>query len=134
MGFFGFLLRVALAMGLVLATYNPSGTSYFHWVQTGFETDTAVKALAGIVLVILYVIALRATMGSIGLIGAGLVAALLAAVVWVMVDYGYLNVAEPGLLQWLILAGIGIVLGVGLSWSHIRRALTGQRDVDDVEE
>jgi len=26
------------------------------------------------------------------------------------------------------------VLGIGLSWSHVRRALAGQHDVDDVEE
>ena len=134
MGFLGFLLRLVGAIALVLATYNPSGTSYFHWVQSGFETDLAVKALAGIVLVIVYVICLRATLRSIGLIGAGLVIALLAAIGWVLVDYGYLNVEDPGLMQWLILIGVGLVLGIGLSWSHVRRALTGQRDMDDVDE
>ncbi len=134
MGLLGFLLRLLGAIGLVLATYNPSGTSYFHWVQSGFETDTAVKALAGIVLIILYVICLRATLRSIGLIVAGLVVALLAAIGWVLVDYGYLNVEDPGLMQWLILISAGFVLGVGLSWSHVRRGLTGQRDMDDVDE
>ncbi len=134
MGLLGFLLRLVAAIALVLATYNPSGTSYFHWVQAGFETDTAVKALAGVVLVILYIICLRATLRSIGFLGAGLVAALLAAIGWVAVDYGYLNVEDPGLMQWLILIGAGVVLGIGLSWSHVRRALTGQRDMDDVDE
>ena len=134
MGFPGFLLRLLGAVALVLATYNPSGMSYFHWVQSGFEADTAVKALAGVVLVILYVICLRATLRSIGLVGAGLVVALLAAIGWVLVDYGYLDVQDPGLMQWLILIAAGFVLGVGLSWSHVRRALTGQRDMDDVDE
>lgn len=133
MGIVGFFIRVGLAIALVLLTYNPSGTSYFHWVQAGFGTDLAVKALAGILLVILYIICLRATLGSIGVFGAGLVIALLASIVWVLVDYGYLNVQNPGLMQWIILCGIGIVLGVGLSWSHVRRWLSGQRDVDDVE-
>ena len=134
MGLLGLLLRLVAAIALVLATYNPSGTSYFHWVQAGFEPDTAVKALAGVVLVILYIICLRATLRSIGFLGAGLVAALLAAIGWVAVDYGYLNVEDPGLMQWLILIGAGFVLGIGLSWSHVRRALTGQRDMDDVDE
>ena len=134
MGLPGFLLRLVGAIALVLSTYNPSATSYFHWVQAGFEVGTAVKALAGIVLVILYVICLRATLRSIGLIGAGLVVALLTAIGWVLVDYGYLNVDEPGLMQWLILFCAGFVLGVGLSWSHVRRGLTGQRDMDDVDE
>ena len=103
-------------------------------MQSGFETDTAVKALAGVVLIIVYVICLRATLRSIGLIGAGLVVALLAAIGWVLVDYGYLSVEDPGLMQWLILISAGFVLGVGLSWSHVRRGLTGQRDMDDVDE
>lgn len=134
MGFVGFLLRVGLAVGLVLLTYNPSGTSYFDWVRSGYETDTAIKVLAGVVLAILYIICLRATLRSIGVIGAGLVVALLAAIGWVLVDYGYLDATDPGLLQWLILICAGFVLGVGLSWSHVRRALTGQRDMDDVDE
>lgn len=134
MGLLGFLLRLGGAIVLVLVTYNPTGTSYFHWVRDGFESDTAVKALAGVVLVILYIICLRATLRSIGLIGAGLVVALLSAIGWVLVDYGYLDVQDPGLMQWLILIAAGFVLGVGLSWSHVRRGLTGQRDMDDVDE
>lgn len=134
MGFIGFLLRIGLAIALVLVTYNPSGTSYVDWVRSGYETDTAIKVLAGVVLVILYIICLRATLRSIGIFGAGLVVALLASIGWVMVDYGYLDVADPGLMQWLILVGAGFVLGIGLSWSHVRRALTGQRDMDDVDE
>ena len=134
MGFIGFLLRIALTIALVLATYNPTGTSYVDWVRAGYDTDTAIKVLAGIVLVILYIICLRATLRSIGIFGVGLVIALLAAIGWVMVDYGYLDAEDPGLMQWLILIGAGFVLGIGLSWSHVRRALTGQRDMDDVDE
>ena len=29
---------------------------------------------------------------------------------------------------------LALILAVGLSWSHIRRQLTGQVDVDDVED
>lgn len=134
MGFIGFLLRIALTIALVLATYNPTGTSYVDWVRAGYDTDTAIKVLAGIVLVIFYIICLRATLRSIGILGVGLVIALLASIGWVMVDYGYLDAEDPGLMQWLILIGAGFVLGIGLSWSHVRRALTGQRDMDDVDE
>lgn len=134
MGFSGFILRVVFAIVLVLGAYNPSGYSYGHWVQSGFETDTALKALAGIVLLIAFVICLRATFRSIGLIGAGLVVALLAAIGWVLVDYGLLAVDDPGVLQWLILIGTGLIMGIGLSWSHVRRGLSGQMDTDDVDE
>ena len=32
----GFLLRLVATTALVLATYNPSGWSYAHWLKTAF--------------------------------------------------------------------------------------------------
>ena len=134
MGFAGFLIRLIFAMVLVLATYNPTGTSYVHWVSSGFETDLPLKALAGVLLLIGYVICIRATFRSIGIFGVLLVAALLAAIGWVLYDYGLLNVDDPGLMQWLGLLAAGLILAIGLSWSHIRRMISGQSDMDDVSE
>jgi hypothetical protein len=34
----------------------------------------------------------------------------------------------------IILIALSLVMGVGLSWSIIRRRLSGQLDVDDVEQ
>lgn len=133
-GFGSFLIRLAFALVLVAATWNPSGWSWVGWVLPWVETDMALKALAGVVLLIGWVICLRATLRSIGVVGAGLVAALLGAVGWVLVEQGLLAIEDPGVLQWLILAGAGLVLGIGLSWSHVRRAISGQADVDDVDE
>lgn len=130
----GFKIRLVFAIVLVLLTYNPSGFSFAHWLKTGFETDLPLKVLAGIVLVIGYVICLRATFRSIGVFGVLLIVALLGAIAWVLFDIGILGVENPGVLQWLSLIGLGIILGVGLSWSHVRRRLAGQADVDDVDE
>ena len=100
----------------------------------GFATDLPLKALAGVVLVIGYVIYVRATMRSIGVFGVGLIAALFAALAWVLFDYGVLDVQTPGILQWLVPIAAGLIMGIGLSWSHVRRSITGQGDVDDVDE
>ena len=35
---------------------------------------------------------------------------------------------------WLGLIALSLVLGIGLSWSHVRRRLSGQADMDDVDE
>ena len=134
MGLVGFLIRLVLAMLLVLATFNPTGTSLFHWIKDGFETDLPLKVLACVVLLIGYVICLRATFRAIGIFGVALVAALLGAIGWVLYDYGYLDVEDPGLMQWLVLFGMGLILGIGLSWSHVRRAISGQADMDDVDD
>lgn len=128
-----FLIRVFAGIVVVLVTYNPTGwLSYVHWVSEGFETDMALKALAGLVLLIAYVVLIRATYYAIGVIGIVLVAALIAAIVWVMSDLGVLAVRDPGVLSWVILIGIGVLLGVGLSWAIIRRRLSGQVSTDEL--
>ena len=40
----------------------------------------------------------------------------------------------PGLNVWLGILVMSLILGVGLSWSIVRRRLTGQADIDDVDE
>jgi len=129
----GFGMRVIATIAIVLISYNPTGYSYFHWILNGFEQQMALKVLAGIVLLTAYVVLLRATFFSIGAAGIVLVGAIVAAIVWVMIDFGVLSLQQSGVLEWIILIGIGLVLGVGLSWALIRRRLSGQVSVDDVE-
>jgi len=43
------------------------------------------------------------------------------------------GVVEPGstkTLLWIVLVAVGIVLGVGLSWSKVRQRATGQVEAD----
>lgn len=129
----GFAMRIGFAMLLVLLIFNPSGWSYYHWVSNGWEENVPLKVLAGIALLICVLICGRATYRSIKIIGVILVAALLAAIVWVAYDAGMLDVEDPGVMQWVILLAIGFILGVGLSWSIVRKMLSGQLDVDDAD-
>jgi hypothetical protein len=36
--------------------------------------------------------------------------------------------------QWLSILLASLVLGIGLSWSILRRRISGQVDIDDVDE
>lgn len=130
----GFGMRIAFAIVLVLLIFNPSGWSYIHWVSNGWEENLPLKVLAGLALLIALLICGRATFRSIKATGIVLLAALLAAFVWVAYDLGWLDVQDPGVMQWIFLLAVGLILGIGLSWSIIRRKLSGQLDVDDVED
>lgn len=129
----GVSTRIAIAILIVLLTYNPLKWSYFHWVWPLSWDGVEMKVLGGLVLLVAYVVLLRATFFSIGALGIVLVSALVAAIVWVLVSYDILNPQQPGFFEWIILIGIGFILGVGLSWAIIRRRLSGQVSVDDVE-
>ncbi|MCV2873408.1 DUF6524 family protein [Defluviimonas sp. WL0050] len=128
----GFLLRWLAAFGLLSATYNPTGWSFSHWATESFSSQMPMIVLAGLLLVVGYVIYLRATIRSIGAFGMLLVAALVAALAWVLIDRGLLSLDNPSLNAWLGILALSVVLGTGLSWSHVRRRLAGQADMDDL--
>lgn len=131
-GFGGVALRFALALVLVLLTYNPGGTSWYHWVTGDLAAFDALKALAGVVLLIGWVVFLTATARSLGAIGVLLATAFFVALVWVAVQYGWFE-AAPRTLMWIALFVAAAVLAIGMSWSHLRRRLSGQLDVDEVD-
>ncbi len=130
----GFILRWGFAFLLLAATFNPTEYNYVDWVRTYGSANLSVAVLVGLILGIGYIIYLRATLRSIGALGMMLVLALVGAGLWVLYDFGVLRLDDPSFNLWLGLVALSFVLGVGLSWSHVRRALSGQADMDDVDE
>jgi hypothetical protein len=128
----GFMLRFVAACALVLVTFNPSGHSFLHWVSAAFPHLVPLQAVAGIVLLIGWVIYLRATLRSLGAIGVLLVFAFLAALIWLLVSWGWIDIHTGSALTWVALMLVALVLAAGISWSSLRRRLTGQADVDEV--
>ncbi|MBL4813329.1 MAG: hypothetical protein JKX69_13465 [Rhodobacteraceae bacterium] len=129
-----FLLRWIFAALLLCATYNPTQWNYISWSMAHFSDKLPYVALFGLVLFIGYIIYLRATLRSIGVFGMLLVMALVAALIWVLYDLGWLSLENGAANTWLGLFALSIVLATGLSWSIIRRRLSGQADVDDLDD
>jgi len=130
----GFLLRWLCAFILLAATFNPTNYNYVQWVQNNGQANLSVAVLGGLILLIGYIIYMRATMRSIGVIGMALVIAVVGAGFWVAFDLGWMNFKNPTANTWIALVAMSLVLGIGLSWSHVRRRLSGQADIDDVDD
>ncbi|WP_439140645.1 DUF6524 family protein [Planktotalea sp.] len=127
-------IRWLIAFILLAATYNPTPFNWVRWSLSNYSEQLPLIVLSGLILLIGYIIFLRATLRSIGAFGMALVLALVAALLWVLYDFGWLSLENQAANLWLGLIGLSLVLGVGLSWSHIRRAISGQTDMDDVDE
>ena len=130
----GFLLRWLFAFALVAVTYNPTDYNFVRWAATDGQNQLSVTVLAGLVLLVGYIIYLRATLRSIGAFGMLLILALVGALLWVAYDFGLLDLQNRALTMWIGIVALSLVLGIGLSWSIVRRKLSGQADVDDVDE
>ena len=99
---------------LFLLTFNPGGWSYYHWLSGNFPAITPMQAI--------------------GMLGLVLMAAFTAALVWLLVSWGWLDVGNATTMTWVVLVALGLILGVGMSWAIVRRMLTGQVSVDEIED
>lgn len=131
--FSGFLWRLVFSVALVLLTFNPTGHSYYHWLVDGFPSITPGEAVAGIVLLGAWIFFVRSTFAAMGALGVGLLLALFASIVWWVTSRGWLDLSDRYAIAWVVLGVLGVLLGVGMSWSHIRRRLSGQASVDRVD-
>lgn len=129
-----FGLRFLFSAILIFATYNPEGFSYYHWVADVFPSMTIEQAFVGIALVIGWVIYIRATLRSLGLIGLILAFAFFGLLLGMLFKWGWISLEASKMVSYVVEVLLAVVLAVGMSWSHIRRRMSGQADMDDVDE
>ena len=129
--FGSFLLRLVFASALVYLTYNPSGYSWVGWLMS--ETPMVYKVAAGVVLLIGWAMFLRATWNSLGAVGTVLASVFFGVVIWLLIEWRLVALDDSATLQWVGLFVLTGVLAVGMSWSHVRRRISGQYDTDEIE-
>lgn len=128
-----FIVRFIFAIIVVFASYNPEGHSYFHWIYEDLPAFSVLKAFIGVVLLICWIILIRATLGSLGAIGIILAAAFFGLAIWLIIDVFGLSTDSFRIIAYIISIMLASVLSIGISWSHVRRRLSGQVDTDEVE-
>ncbi len=129
-----FVGRWIFALILVLGSYNPTEWCYFSWATAETTSFGPVVAIVGMILLIGWIMFIRATFMSMGWLGITLGAALFGCIVWLFVDLGWLSLDSEGTIAWVVLAILSLILATGMSWSHIRRRLSGQFDVDEKDD
>lgn len=124
----GILVRMMAVLLLVAATYNPSGYSWYHWVeQTGTE-HWITKLFTFFVLISGYIVCVNATIRSLGLILGIPFVLLIVTMVWLAADHGWIDLSN-WLHRTLVIQGsLVLLLGTGTSFSIIRYRLAGQMD------
>jgi hypothetical protein len=129
-----FGLRFLFSVILIFATYNPEGYSYYHWVAGVFPSISIEQAFVGVALVIGWVVYLRATLRSLGLIGVILACAFFGLMLAMLFKWEWISFEATKMVAYVVEILLAVILAVGMSWSHIRRRLSGQMDMDDVDE
>lgn len=125
--------RFGASLVLVLVTFNPTGWSFVHWIARDFPSIVPLQAVVGIALAIAWAFFGSSTLRSLGAVGLVLWVLFCAALLWLFASWGWLSLSGGAALQWVLLLMLAAILAVGLSWSHLRRRVAGQSDVDEVE-
>jgi Family of unknown function (DUF6524) len=119
----GWSLRFAAVLVLVLVTWNPEGRSLVHWVGAEWEDGiTPPMAFTAVLLTIGWVAAFVASWRSLGVIGTGLLAALVGTGLWWVVDSSGTTLSGRA-ISYLVLLSIAFVLASAMSWKTFRSAI-----------
>ena len=119
-----------------MLTYNPSGHLAYHWITSAIgasEFGPLHLLLIG-VLLIGWAIFWIATWRALGTLGVTLAAIVLGAIIWLLFDIGLLESKSVSVITWISLICFAAVLAIGVSWSHVWRRITGQINVEDVDD
>jgi hypothetical protein len=66
---FGVFMRLIGAIALVLLNYNTTGYFFYHWALRDFAAITALKAFAGALLLVGWIVCIRMAFVSLALLG-----------------------------------------------------------------
>ncbi len=130
----GFGLRFAAAVLLVFGTYNPTGFSYVDWLAEMTADQIPFKVFVGLIVVVGWVIFLRATARSIGLFGVLLALAVCGVGLWLLIDLEVIATNSTTAITYAVLVIVSLVLTIGMTGSFLWRRLTGQYQVSDGDD
>ena len=130
----GIAFRYVFAFGLVCLTWNPSPLNYSRWALNNYQELAPYVLFSGLVLLVAWVVFVRATARSLGWIGLLLAFGVAASILWMIIDFGLSDPNNQTTLSWVMLTLLAAVLTAGMSWSHLRRRWSGQVDIDDIDE
>ncbi len=127
-----FFARFLFSLALVLATYNPSGYSVYHWMVDFGAGLPSLKVIVALMLVMIYYVIFRVVFAAFR--RSGLIVGGLAAVLFTIELAGVVAARRSQhswqfyflLSQYVTLCAVAIVLSLGVSWSRLIERLTGQ--------
>lgn len=123
-----FILMIILCYGIA----NPSGISLYGMWVAGVSLPISVQVLITLIIAIILLMTVKQTFRSLGLIGLVVYVLIIAALLWVLSDFGFLEAAADTAIYWVQIP-LAFLLTLGMQWPKIRLAVFGERTVDDPE-
>ncbi|MCH9740976.1 MAG: hypothetical protein K0U38_09080 [Epsilonproteobacteria bacterium] len=126
-------VTLLISLGLALGTWNPTGHHFIHYISeqdilSGF-TPFAIILMVGV-----WILALKSIFQSLKIFGAIFVIMIIAAFLWGLNQYGMIEFDNLDQMGWAGTLSVAFIIWVGLNASIIWKSLTGVYATDNVEE
>ena len=109
----------------------------FGGMRAIFDTTDSGYTIGGQLIGVLaagWAVFLVATWRALGALGSVIAGLIVCAIIWLFYDIGMLESNSVSAITWISLVALSVVLAVGVSWSHLWRRITGQFNVEDVND
>jgi Family of unknown function (DUF6524) len=123
--------RLLFSLLMVFSLYNPSGYSYWHWVQSASGNPWA-KAFVGVLLLGLHGLLWRAVLAVLRPFGVALLVALCVCGFVALSELGLVDRADADTQLIAGMATLVVLLTSGLTLASLMHRLTGVQHVEEV--
>ncbi|KIM09785.1 MAG: hypothetical protein KU29_00550 [Sulfurovum sp. FS06-10] len=125
-------VTLLIALGLSLGTWNPSGYHFINYltqanILSGF-TPFAIILMIGI-----WILALKSIFQSLKLSGALFVIVVIMAFLWGLHQYGLIDFSNLEQMGWAGTLSVAFIIWIGLNASIIWKTVTGVYATDNIE-
>jgi glucan phosphoethanolaminetransferase (alkaline phosphatase superfamily) len=123
-----------MSLGLALGTWNPTGHHFIHYLTDSENILSGFTPFAIIIMVGIWLLALKSIFQSLKVFGALFVIIIIAAFLWGLQQYGLLDFKDLNEMGWAGTLSVAFIIWIGLNASLIWKSLTGVYATDNVEE
>lgn len=127
-------VTLLMALGLALGTWNPTGYHFIHYLSSDLSNILSGFTPFAIILMIgLWILALKSVFQSIGWTGTIFVLIIIGAFMWGLNSYGLIQFNNLTQMGWAGTLSVGFIIWVGINASIIWKTLTGVYATDEAD-
>jgi len=128
-------VTLLISLALALGTWNPTEHHFIDYISSDLDLIlSGFRPFAIIIMVGIWILALKSIFQSLKIFGAIFVIILITAFLWGLKQYDLLDFTNLNAMGWAGTLSVAFIIWVGLNASIIWKSLTGVYATEHVEE
>jgi len=126
-------VSLILSISLAVGTWNPTQHHFIGYIIGG-DPLSGFTPFFILIMLALWVMAIKAILQSIKIYGAIIAMAIIVAFVWGLAQYNIIDTSKWSNLGWIVTIGVGLIIWLGMNASIMWKKATGVYTTDATDE